>query len=463
MRPAFSQERTWRLAKRLMLSAIVCLGRRTVAGLICTQGDQYRDWSRVYRLFEKSRFDVESLFAPIRKAVCRRLPDGMPIFGALDDTVIRKRGRKIAGTGWRRDPLGPHFCSNFIWAQRFIQLSLMAPSRGLVGGARAVPIDIVHAPSPRKPGKKATEEDWASYKKLQADMRASKIGAERIACLRGKLNEDSETKERDLVVSVDGGYTNQTVFRSIPAGTTIVGRIRKDASLFAVPKERGERRGRNRFYGDSLPTPEAIRQDESIPWQSVAAFAAGKTWDFEVKSVTPVRWKGAGDRDLQVLVIRPIAFRSKRKGHMQYRDPAYLVCTDVSLPVQTLLQAYLWRWEIELNFRDEKTAMGMGQAQVRTQEAVPASIAFGAASHAILHTAAAALGINDSGLPLPAWRKRAGAQRCSTNQLIGRTRAELWGRAIGINLSGFDEKAKLQRTLENSTCKIASAVIYGTE
>lgn len=462
MRPAFKQQRTWQLAKRLMLAAIICLGRRTVTGLICAQADQFRDWSRVYRLFEKHRFEIGMIFALLRQTICRQLPAGMPIVAALDDTIIRKRGRKIAGTGWRRDPLGPNFCNNFIWAQRFVQLSVLAPSNGLVSAARAIPIDIVHAPSPRKPGKRATEEERAAYLKLQSEMRASKVGSDRITRLREQLNEDDNTSERQLVVSVDGGYTNQTVFRSIPIGTTIVGRIRKDACLYSVPQRRGERRGRNRYYGDALPTPEAVRQNESIPWQSVSAFAAGKTWQFEVKVMTPVRWKAAGDRDLQVVIIRPIAFRLKQKGAMQYRTPAYLVCTDVGLPVQTLLQAYLWRWEIELNFHDEKSIMGMGQAQVRTPEAVAATVAFAAASHATLNTAAVTLGINETGLPLPAWRKGNATQRCSTNQLIGRTRAELWGKAIGHNLTHFDTQTDFKRTVLKYNNEIASAVIYAT-
>lgn len=460
MRPAFQQERTWRLAKRLVLSAIVCLGRRTITGLICTQGDQYRDWSRAYRLFEKGRFQIERLFAPIRQVVCQHVPAGMPIVAALDDTVVRKRGRKISGTGWRRDPLGPNFCNNFIWAQRFVQLSLMAPASGLVSGARAVPVDVVHAPTSRKPGKRATEQQWAAYRKNREDMRASKIGAERIANLRAQLDNDAATKERDLVVSVDGGYTNQTVFRDIPSGTTIIGRIRKDACLFAVPQARTHRRGRTRYYGAPLPTPEDIRRDQSIPWQSVSAFAAGKTWNFEVKIVKPVRWKGAGDRDLQVVIVRPIAFRLSQKGTMQYRQPAYLVCTDTDLPVQTLLQAYLWRWEIELNFHDQKSIMGMGEAQVRTPAAVEASVAFAAVSHAVLTTAAVTLGMSHTGLPLPAWRKDQKGQRCSTNQLISRTRAELWGKALGVNLSGFDQQSNLKQTFEYSSTKIESAVLY---
>ena len=39
--------------------------------------------------------------------------------------------------------------------------------------------------------------------------------------------------------------------------------------------------------------------------------------------------------------------------------------TKLNLPVEKLLQYYLWRWGIEVNFRDEKTLIGTGQAQVR--------------------------------------------------------------------------------------------------
>jgi hypothetical protein len=40
----------------------------------------------------------------------------------MDDTILKKTGKKISGTSWRRDPLGPPFQNNFIWGQRFLQI-----------------------------------------------------------------------------------------------------------------------------------------------------------------------------------------------------------------------------------------------------------------------------------------------------------------------------------------------------
>jgi len=108
----------------------------------------------------------------------------------------------------------------------------------------------------------AIKKEWATYRQEQQAMRLSKVGAERITHLRNQLNEEPATKQRELVVAVDGGYTNRTVFREKPEGATLIGRIRKDAHLFDAPAQTDGARGRRRLYGEALRTPEQLRQDE---------------------------------------------------------------------------------------------------------------------------------------------------------------------------------------------------------
>lgn len=146
------------------------------------------------------------------------------------------------------------------------------------------------------------------------------------------------------------------------AQSLLIGRIRKDAKLYEVPQNEPIRRGRKKFYGKPLPTPEELRQDDNIPWQKVEAFAAGKRHVFDVKTITPVCWRGSGPRDIRIVIIRPLAYRPSKGAKLMYRNPAYLICSDTQLSLDRLLQAYLWRWEIEVNFRDEKTILGVGEA-----------------------------------------------------------------------------------------------------
>ena len=319
-RAAFGQERTFLRAKALAMSALVALGRHTISGMLCASAQQFVDWSAAYRLFEQQRFDREALFAPVRRTVLERLQPHQPLVAMMDDTLIRKRGRKVYGTGWRRDPLGPHFTANFVWGQRFLQISAALPSAPTgPGQARGVPIDLVHAPSAARPRKNAPAEVWKEYRRQQQSMKVSAVGAARLAALRSSLDEETWGKDRPLIVAVDGGFTNRTVFRCLPPGTILIGRARKDARLFSavVPTPR---RGRPRWYGAPLPTPEQIRQDGSICWSRVEAFGAGKLHSFEVKTVAPVRWSGTGARDVRLLIIAALVYRPRKGSRLLYPD-----------------------------------------------------------------------------------------------------------------------------------------------
>jgi len=55
-RPAFSQVRSIFRTRKLALSALVCLGRQTVSGMLTTAGRQFVDWSADHRIFEQKRF-----------------------------------------------------------------------------------------------------------------------------------------------------------------------------------------------------------------------------------------------------------------------------------------------------------------------------------------------------------------------------------------------------------------------
>jgi len=65
-------------------------------------------------------------------------------------------------------------------------------------------------------------------------------------------------------------------------------------------------KGRRRIHGKDLPTPEQIRQDTGIPWQTIQVSASGQTRSLDVKTLERVRWRKAGALDLRLVVIRPV-------------------------------------------------------------------------------------------------------------------------------------------------------------
>lgn len=425
-------------ARDLAYGIINCVGRHTVTGFLASCGKLFEDWSADYRLFQQDRMVVDALFHVVRKEAIAQLPCQESIYAHMDDTLLKKTGKKVEGTAWRRDPLGPPFHTNFIWGQRFIQLSISLPENQGPTAARAIPVELFHAPTVKKPKKSVEDQTiWDDYKEKQKQAKLSKQGVERIKILREKLDHDGATN-RQLVISVDGSYSNETVLKNLPCRTTLIGRIRKDTVLHKLP-ETGKGVGRNRVYGQKIPTPEEIRQSKAYPWQEVVAHAAGKLHNFNVKVIKNIRWRKAGNQNLQLVVIRPLSYRLTKNSKLLYRKPAYLICTDPNMNIDKLLQAYLWRWGIEVNFREEKTVLGCGQAQVRTPSAVEKVPAFITAVYAMLQLAANKVSAQHENKKLPRskWYPEKKVSSPTTGDIINQFRSQLWAKSMNINFTHF--------------------------
>ncbi|HZL45204.1 MAG TPA: transposase [Opitutaceae bacterium] len=407
-----------------MLASLMSPCRATISNLICLCGRAHLDWSADYRLYAKDRVDPALLFGHALQAIHAHLHPEQPLIVAIDDTLVRKSGTKIHGVGWKRDPTGPHFQTNFVRGQRYVQLTAAWP--GPDGQARMIPVDFTHAPTPPKPPKKAPAAQWQDYKEKQKQQRLNVAALARIKALRSSLPDS-----RKLVIAGDGSYTNAVILKGLPANTVYIGRIRKDVVLHARPGS-APATGRPPVYGVQLPTPEALRTDDTVAWESVEAFAAGKRHPFRVKTLGPVLWRKSGAPcPLRLLIVAPIGYRLRNGSRLLYRQPAFLLCTDPDMPLEEMLQDYLWRWGIEVNFRDEKTLLGTGHAQVRTVASTHNQPAVTVAAYSFLWLAA--LQLAESGhlpqhlLP-PKWRptKTGEAAPLHTGELLRALRCELW-------------------------------------
>ena len=110
---------------------------------------------------------------------------------------------------------------------------------------------------------------------------------------------------------------------------------------------------------------------------------------------------------------------------------AFLLCTDPAMPLAEVLQDFLWRWGIEVNFRDEKNLAGTGEAQVRTAASNRHLPAVTVAAYSLLWTAALSLRAEGRQPPMlapPKWRpdRRDTAELPSTGDLLRLLRYEIW-------------------------------------
>jgi hypothetical protein len=378
-RPVFRQERSFRRALRQALGALTVVGTATLTRILAGLGLDQQDWSAEYRLQARSEWDEQALFDALLPAALAHCP-GRFVPVALDDTRLQKTGKRIPSAFWQRDPLSPPFRVNLQWGLRFLQASLLLPlHRKYKVNARAVPVRFVTAPSLKKPGTKATAQEQARFHEQRKQYNLSQQSVNLLIGLRKSLDQAGAT-QKPLLVAGDGSFCNRALFRTPLERVDLLCRSRADLRLWR-PAPAGSRR----TYDQEKFTPEQVRQDENVAWQSTKLWHGGKRRPLRYKDLNDVLWQsGAGPRRLRLLVVAPIPYRRTKHSRLYYRRPAFLLTTDRSTPATQLLQVYLDRWEIEVNHREEKTTLGVGQAQVWSKKSVPRQPALVVAAYSAL-------------------------------------------------------------------------------
>lgn len=418
----FEQSRTHMLSIQMAMALLCNLGRNTISSRIVLLGRSQADWSKFYRLFNKRAWEVNDLFAGVLKGVLPWCRDGY-LAVAGDDTLIHKTGKLIHNVGFLRDPLSPKFRYNLAMGLRYIQLSVLVPlylqfPKDVVS-AVALPVRFMLAPVIRKPKgmkKPMTQAEEQAFQKLKDANTLSQYMAKMIPELRKSMDANG-LHAKILLMVVDNGYCNKIVLAVIKARIQLLARLRKNSRLFLEGTEAG-----------AGFTPEEIRKDEKIPFQKCQALLGRAKVVLKYKIVEKVVWpSGANKRVMRLIVIASTPYRRRKNAKINYRQPGFLLSTDIKAPIEMLIQSYLDRWQIEVNHREEKTVIGVGQAQVWTKEAVTREPAFAVAAYSLLKLATLqALGpirTEDYG-ELPGWY--AGSARPSCEDMLQKMRREAW-------------------------------------
>src|SRR5215218_10500097 len=240
--------RSWQHAQVLLIGAILAPGQRTVTNLLRIAGLRRAVWC--------PRTGARVL---LELLVDTFVPDG-PIVMAVDDTIERRRGRRIRAKGIYRDPVrssDAHFVKTS--GLRWMSLMLLAPIPW-AGRIWALPVLTALAPSERfcrEQGRRhKTLLDWGRQMALQARRWLA---------------------ERDLILVTDSGFSALLFLDAMRrAGVTAITRLRLDAALYepAQPRVPGTI-GRPRKKGARQPTLSEVLAAESTRWQRVHA---GLVW-----------------------------------------------------------------------------------------------------------------------------------------------------------------------------------------
>jgi hypothetical protein len=349
--PAFTAP-TFAHACVLLYGTILTVGRRTVAAALRALGlARHPHFGTYHRVLNRARWSPLRLSKLLLGLLVQTFlaPDA-PLVLLVDETLERRRGRRLAWKGYFRDPVrstaGKPVTSPGI---RWLCVALLVP---LPWGTRpwALPFLTVPALAP------------ATSAKLGRRHRSVVARTQTLVRLVRRWQPD-----RALVLVGDGTYAAVPLghtCRQLPGTARLVSRLRLDAALYEPPAPQPpSKRGPKPKKGARQPSLAARLADPATVWQrGPLPWYDGQEKVLEVATGTAL-WHRAGELPL------PIRWVLLRCPHRSI-PPTALFCTDRAASPQQLVAWFVGRWGLEVTFAEVRAHLGVETQRQWTTRAI---------------------------------------------------------------------------------------------
>ena len=337
--PLFSK-RIWHHVQVLLAGAILAPGNRTVASALRALGlGEERRFCRYHRVLSRASWSSRQAGRVLLELLVEVFVPEEPLVLGIDETLERRRGKKIAAKGIYRDPVRSSH-------EQFVKTS----------GLRWVCLTLL-APIP-----------WAS-RVWALPFLSALAYSERYAKAHGKRHKPLTEwawqlllqvrrwhPERKIVAVADRTYASLKLLdrcRRLSDPITFITRLRLDAALYEpAPPRRPGQMGRPRLKGERLPNLSVVAGDHATEWTriTVANCYGKEKRTVEVVSATAV-WYSTG---LPAVPLRWVLIRDPKE---EFRTQA-LLCTDLELEPERIISWFVRRWQIEATFQEVRQRLG---------------------------------------------------------------------------------------------------------
>lgn len=344
LRPCFTAP-SFRTFTALVAGLISQTGRRTVTGMLTAAG-LAGIWhhSRAYWFFSGARWCADQVGLALVTLIRDRLlaPEDAVVV-AIDDTLFRRCGRKVFGTGWHHDPTSPAPRKSVAWGNNWVVAGLVTELPFL---SRPICLPVLF-------------RLWRKGDPAKA----------RIA--RDELTEliAAACPDRQIHVVADGFYGTRH-WRGLDPRVTLTVALRANAALSEIHTPVPGRNGRPKRIGDKIGTPADLAARGR--WREVTVTRYGTTSRTRIIEHRCL-WVGP----LRTQPIRVILTRDLDPRRPKHPYDLALLTTDLATPAEQIIERYAARWPVEVSFHDAKHITGVGQARTRTENSVRRIVPFG--------------------------------------------------------------------------------------
>jgi len=371
--PAFTNP-TWENAKVLLLGALLARGKRTVTSCLRVVGlSDEKHFQNYHRVLNRAKWNALQTAMILFGLLLTLLPvEGAVVLGG-DDTIERRRGKKIRQLSCYRDPVRSsqkHVVKCF--GLKWVSMALLVPvpwSKRLY----ACPFLTVLCRAHREGQPPKVCRLRIRRKARNGKMRKTrgKTIVKKTYAARGRMPRQHKTAvdqmmtmirlvarwcpDRVKVLAVDGGYAavKLALVCTSLKNTALVMRFHWDAALHHFPEERAK--------ASRGPAPlKGSRQRSPKQW----AARSDTKWD-----ETEIEWYGGETKKMLIFTrtalwytpgYPPVAIRYviTRDPEGKLRDEVF-ACTDLEATAEQIIAWFVMRWSLEVTFEEAREHLGM--------------------------------------------------------------------------------------------------------
>lgn len=335
---AFSSEfsrPTLKNIQTLLIGAILCRGPRRISSILRVMGLASEiNFSKYHHVLSRATWDGLMLAKIMLGLLIRLLPASWPVLVAVDETLERRRGKKIKAKGLYRDAVQSSQ-SNVVtsYGLKWECMMLIVP---LPWCKRpwALPFLTVLAPS-----KKSNEAAGRRHKTS-------------LDWTRQMTYVVSRWIRRYWILVGDGAYACMDLaLTCIKLNVALISRVRLDAQLFEFPVFEKKKLGRKPVKGKRiqlkalLHDPKQVWKIDTVDWYS------GETRQIEYLTFTCL-WYHAGFTPVTLRIVLVKTPNGKNEAEAFFS-------TDINLAPTQIIRCFVLRWNIEVTFEETRAHLGV--------------------------------------------------------------------------------------------------------
>lgn len=350
---AFSSEYTrptWKNIQTLFIGAILCRGARRITSILrvmdlCNE----RNFSKYHRVLSRAAWNELALSKILLGLLIKILPASWPILIAVDETLERRKGKKIKAKGVYRDAVRSSQ-SKVITAfgLKWECMTLIVP---LPWCRRpwALPFLTVLSPS-----KKSNEKAGRRHK-------TSIDWTQQMVKLVSRW-----LKGASWILLGDGAYACMALAQTcINKSVTLISRLRLDAQLFEFPEFVPKKLGRKPIKGARIQL-KTLLEDPKQTWQSLTVnWYGGDLKTLECLSFVCL-WYHAGQLPIPLRIVLV-----KTPGGKNVAETFF--STDINNEPTQIINRFVLRWNIEVTFEETRAHLGVETQRQWSDKAIQRS------------------------------------------------------------------------------------------